>query len=177
MAWANHRFADNREWLQRAVARLIAAGLMMFSISAIGQRSYFRIYDQDYGLDVGEIVALAQDNDGFLWIGSHRGLVRFDGRNFVLWGQDQVDEVVSQIIHDADDELLIRTATGGNDAFTRLFANVRQSTGRRRRSVRPGCRRSSRPVPPDDRRSRLRSRRVCRRRANRDRRNPVRAPH
>lgn len=112
MACANHRFADRRKWLPRAAAHLIAAGLMMFATGAVAQRSYFRIYDQDYGLDVGEIVALAQDNDGFLWIGSHRGLVRFDGRNFVLWGQDQVDEVVSQIIHGADDELLIRTATG-----------------------------------------------------------------
>ena len=112
MACANHRFAESRGRLQRAVAHLIAAGLMLLSSGALAQRSYFRIYDQDYGLDVGEIVALAQDNDGFLWIGSHRGLVRFDGRNFVPWGQDQVDEVVSQIIHGADDDLLIRTATG-----------------------------------------------------------------
>ena len=112
MACANYCFAIGRNWPQRAAARLIVVVLVLFSADAPAQRSYFRIYDQDYGLDVGEIVALAQDNDGFLWIGSHRGLVRFDGRNFVLWGQDQVDEVVSQIIHGADDELLIRTATG-----------------------------------------------------------------
>jgi len=112
MACANHRFAGSRRRLQRAAAHLIAAALMMFSTGAVGQRSYFRIYDQDYGLDVGEIVALAQDNDGFLWIGSHRGLVRFDGRSFVLWGQDEVDEVVAQISYGPGDELLIRTATG-----------------------------------------------------------------
>jgi signal transduction histidine kinase/ligand-binding sensor domain-containing protein len=98
--------------VQRAAARLVAAALALLCIDATAQRSYFRLYDQDYGLDVGEIVALAQDSDGFLWIGSHRGLVRFDGRNFLLWDQDKVDEVVAQIVYSPGDELLIRTATG-----------------------------------------------------------------
>jgi len=88
------------------------AALVLAAGPASAQRSYFRMYDQDYGLDVGEIVALAQDRAGFLWIGAHRGLIRFDGRNFVLWDQEQVDEVVAQIIYGPDDDLLIRTAAG-----------------------------------------------------------------
>lgn len=99
--------------LLRAAARVVVAVLLSATLDAHAQRSYVRVYDQDYGLDVGEIVALAQDNDGFLWIGSHRGLVRFDGRSFVPWGQDDVDEVVSQLVYRGDgDELLVRTATG-----------------------------------------------------------------
>jgi ligand-binding sensor domain-containing protein len=112
MARAQFRFASSRSWLHCAVTRIVAAILVLSSADVLAQRSYFRLYDQDYGLDVGEIVALAQDGHGFLWIGSHRGLVRFDGRSFVLWGQDEVDEVVAQIIYGAADELLIRTATG-----------------------------------------------------------------
>ena len=112
MACAIFRFANRRNWLRRDAMRLVAAVLVLLSAEALAQRSYFRLYDQDYGLDVGEIVALVQDGDGFLWIGSHRGLVRFDGRTFVPWGQDEVDEVVSQLIYGPDDELLIRTATG-----------------------------------------------------------------
>jgi signal transduction histidine kinase/ligand-binding sensor domain-containing protein len=114
MAYAPACFVDLCSSLRRAAVRIgVALALVGAAANANAQRSYFRVYDQDYGLDVGEIVALAQDNDGFLWIGSHRGLVRFDGRSFVLWGQDQVDEVVSQIAYRAGaDELLVRTATG-----------------------------------------------------------------
>jgi signal transduction histidine kinase/ligand-binding sensor domain-containing protein len=112
MAREKFRFASSRDRLQCGVTRIVVAILVLFSADAFAQRSYFRLYDQDYGLDVGEIVALAQDEHGFLWIGSHRGLVRFDGRSFVLWDQDEVDEVVAQIIYGPGDELVIRTAIG-----------------------------------------------------------------
>ena len=86
--------------------------LLLLSAEANAQRSYFRLYDQDYGLNFGEIAALAQDQQGFLWIGAHRGLIRFDGRSFVHWAPAQLDEVVSQIIYGPDDQLLVRSATG-----------------------------------------------------------------
>ena len=112
MAFAPACFATSAtSRMQRAAARFLVFALTLLGADAHAQRSYFRMYDQDYGLDVGEIVALAQDRDGFLWIGSHRGLVRFDGRSFVLWDQDKVDEVVAQVLVGLDDELLIRTAT------------------------------------------------------------------
>src|SRR5215831_19380408 len=112
MAFAPACFATSAtSRMQRAAARFLVFALGLLGADAHAQRSYFRMYDQDYGLDVGEIVALAQDRDGFLWIGSHRGLVRFDGRSFVLWDQDKVDEVVAQIAVGPDDELLLRTAT------------------------------------------------------------------
>src|SRR5579863_3110277 len=111
MACAPFRFANSSDAMRRAAGRcfVILLGLLAVVADAEAQRSYFRMYDQDYGLDVGEIVALAQDRDGFLWIGAHRGLIRFDGRNFVLWDQEQVDEVVSQIVYGPGDDLLIRT--------------------------------------------------------------------
>ena len=36
------------------------------------------------GLPQNTVQALAQTRDGFLWIGTEVGLVRFDGNNFVL---------------------------------------------------------------------------------------------
>lgn len=79
---------------------------------ALAQRSFFTTFDRDAGLDVGEIAALAQDDAGFIWIGAHRGLVRFDGRNFVAWAPEQLDEVVYQILRGPDGELLVRAASG-----------------------------------------------------------------
>ena len=37
---------------------------------------------------VGRVASLAQDRDGFLWIGTGDGLMRFDGRRFVPRGLD-----------------------------------------------------------------------------------------
>lgn len=86
--------------------------LAAFMQSAIAQQSYFRLYDQTTGLNVGQIAALAQDETGFIWIGAHRGLVRFDGHNFIAWAPDQVDELVNRIILGPGDELLVGTARG-----------------------------------------------------------------
>src|SRR5262245_10501452 len=45
----------------------------------------YRIAD---GLPSNIVNAIAQDRDGYLWLGTSSGLVRFDGANFVLWGAD-----------------------------------------------------------------------------------------
>ena len=37
----------------------------------------------DNGFPGGQISSIAQTGDGYLWIGTDRGLVRFDGINFV----------------------------------------------------------------------------------------------
>jgi signal transduction histidine kinase/ligand-binding sensor domain-containing protein len=45
-----------------------------------------RTYRAEDGLPINLIYALAQDRDGYLWIGGPGGLVRFDGMQFVAWG-------------------------------------------------------------------------------------------
>ena len=39
------------------------------------------------GLLGGQVYAIAQSKDGYLWIGADRGLVRFDGYRFVMMQQ------------------------------------------------------------------------------------------
>src|ERR1700691_5193661 len=41
-------------------------------------------WGQDKGFIGGRIYAICQSVDGYLWIGTERGLVRFDGFNFTL---------------------------------------------------------------------------------------------
>ncbi|MDJ0839506.1 MAG: two-component regulator propeller domain-containing protein [Acidobacteriota bacterium] len=41
-------------------------------------------WDSTTGLPHSSVTALAQTDDGFLWVGTQRGLVRFDGRDFVV---------------------------------------------------------------------------------------------
>ena len=91
---------------------MLAIALLLWIVDASAQRSYFRLYDQNQGLAAGEIAALAQDDDGFIWIGAHRGLLRFDGHEFLRWAPQQLDEVVYELVYGPNDQLLARTASG-----------------------------------------------------------------
>jgi ligand-binding sensor domain-containing protein len=45
-----------------------------------------RTYRAEEGLSSNLVYALAQDRDGYLWVGGSGGLSRFDGAQFVAWG-------------------------------------------------------------------------------------------
>jgi ligand-binding sensor domain-containing protein len=54
-------------------------------------------WSQREGLPAGNVWALAQDHDGYLWVGSDGGLMRFDGVRFTPWqvvGEKQHDKPV-----------------------------------------------------------------------------------
>src|SRR5579871_5045997 len=38
------------------------------------------------GMPPGDVLAITQDLDGYLWIGTTSGLARFDGLQFSAWG-------------------------------------------------------------------------------------------
>src|SRR6185295_12285596 len=42
-----------------------------------------RTWNENDGLTVSRITAIAQDRDGYLWLGTDAGLVKFDGVRFV----------------------------------------------------------------------------------------------
>ena len=53
------------------------------------------------GLPSGTIWALAQDADGYLWIGADFGLIRFDGVRFVAWealGHSRLPQLSVQVL-------------------------------------------------------------------------------
>jgi ligand-binding sensor domain-containing protein len=60
--------------------------------------------------------AIAQTTDGYLWIGTHAGLVRFDGVRFVPWASPKGEKLPSDQIHyllgASDGSLWIGTAGG-----------------------------------------------------------------
>lgn len=44
-------------------------------------------WGSERGLPGGPINVIAQTSDGYLWMGTQKGLVRFDGREFHLFSQ------------------------------------------------------------------------------------------
>ncbi|PCK07810.1 MAG: hypothetical protein COA42_12430 [Alteromonadaceae bacterium] len=51
----------------------------------------FKVYDDPTLLSVGEISAIAQDEQGFMWFGGNKGLVRYDGYTFKPYTYEQSD--------------------------------------------------------------------------------------
>jgi signal transduction histidine kinase/ligand-binding sensor domain-containing protein len=70
-----------------AVAIVLAGSGRSYALDPTQAASrYGRAYwSVDKGLVFGSVHALAQDRDGYLWLGTDEGLVRFDGTAFLPW--------------------------------------------------------------------------------------------
>lgn len=68
------------------------------------------------GLPQNSVEALARTPDGYLWLASHEGLVRFDGVRFTVFDRDNTPQLRSRIITrlhvDASGRLWIGTRVG-----------------------------------------------------------------
>lgn len=68
------------------------------------------------GYFAGQPSAIAQTRDGFLWIGTEAGLIRFDGVSFVPWqppaGSQLPDDRIARLLGASDGSLWIGTANG-----------------------------------------------------------------
>ena len=70
----------------------------------------------EQGFSFGTVYAIAQTNDGYLWIGTDQGLVRFDGKGFRILDKKEPalpSGRVLGLIADSENNLWIRLATEG----------------------------------------------------------------
>ncbi|MBP5491799.1 MAG: HD domain-containing protein [Clostridiales bacterium] len=76
------------------------------------------LYDNTNGLPTSEANAVAQTPDGFIWIGSYSGLIRYDGRTFerISSADTGITSVVSLFV-DRDERLWV----GSNDSGVGVF--------------------------------------------------------
>ena len=70
------------------------------------------------GLKPGDVFAVAQDVDGYLWLGTPNGLIRFDGSRFTPWTALSPDNElpsgpVHAIVGSADGSLWVGIGGGG----------------------------------------------------------------
>lgn len=92
----------------------------------------FAHYTVDTGLPLSALTAVAQDRDGFIWIGSQTGLLRFDGYRFRTYQNNPHDpgslpaNFVQTLFVDAAGHLWVGTANAGlarYDPTTDRFAS------------------------------------------------------
>jgi ligand-binding sensor domain-containing protein/serine phosphatase RsbU (regulator of sigma subunit) len=76
-----------------------------------------QVWNMETGLPGNSVFDIFQTKDGYLWLGTQNGLVRFDGVNFELFNRDNVpqlkDNEIRAICQDQEDTLWIGTKSGG----------------------------------------------------------------
>jgi PAS domain S-box-containing protein len=79
------------QWKYR-IAVILAAGLLASLLTARVQAQsqppqyVTTVWQTEQGLPQSSVNALAQDHDGYLWVGTFGGLARFDGERFTVFG-------------------------------------------------------------------------------------------
>ncbi|HWS27465.1 MAG TPA: ATP-binding protein [Xanthomonadales bacterium] len=63
----------------------LLGGLLLISTAALGAPMVVRHFSSTEGLPVASASAARIDADGFLWVATHDGLARFDGREFTIY--------------------------------------------------------------------------------------------
>jgi len=105
-----------RRWLLRCAVVGLAGVCFAVSASALDSTRTVSQYLHDSwgterGWPGGSITSIAQTSDGYLWIGTDKGLVRFDGLNFHQFEQAHPDPIligpVRTLLVDASDNLWI----------------------------------------------------------------------
>ncbi len=103
--------------------RWLWALLLVFSHAALAldpQRSLdhygHQAWRTDSGLPQNTIHSILQTRDGYLWLGTDGGLVRFDGIDFVTFDAENTpqfkSDTVSDLLQDGSGTLWISTAAG-----------------------------------------------------------------
>jgi signal transduction histidine kinase/ligand-binding sensor domain-containing protein/ActR/RegA family two-component response regulator len=73
--------------MRQTVGKATTIALLLCSSTLVlAQRHSFRLYDQEAGLINVALNSIAQDHDGFLWVGTQNGVYLYDGRAFHNYG-------------------------------------------------------------------------------------------
>ncbi|CAM2066825.1 Histidine kinase domain-containing protein [Sulfidibacter corallicola] len=82
---------------------VLAAGLWFFWSSSLWAKELnqyiVRLWNTDDGLPQNSVVSLIQASDGFIWFGTHEGLVRFDGFTFRVFQHENTPNMDSNLVN------------------------------------------------------------------------------
>jgi ligand-binding sensor domain-containing protein/signal transduction histidine kinase len=99
------QFETKRRWLRRfCVAGVVSVQFLLLApaFALDPSRSVFqyncRTWFRQNGLPANTVNAIAQTKDGYIWLGTSAGLVRFDGGEFKLYDASQLPKARSTIV-------------------------------------------------------------------------------
>lgn len=99
-----------------ALPNTVLAVLLAFLLPLLGVAQGYNIsrYSLNEGLTQSQVLAIFQDHRGFMWLGTHRGICRFDGKSFEDWQQEDglSGRFVNAITEDKAGSIWIGTENG-----------------------------------------------------------------
>lgn len=111
-----------KRFFVKASAAVLSAVLIIFPVLCVeakpdhtglevGQTSV--MYNSSIGMPTSEANAIAQTKDGFIWIGSYSGLIRYDGSTFDRYASSTGIASVVSLFVDSQDRLWVGTNDSG----------------------------------------------------------------
>lgn len=107
-------------WLSRAARMLLLCALPWLPATVVaddGRHYMVSGWTTEEGLPHNLVHAIAQDRQGFIWVGSWEGVVRFNGRHFTVFDRQNTPGAelsgVFSILPEADGGVLFGTAANG----------------------------------------------------------------
>ncbi|MFV0606197.1 MAG: two-component regulator propeller domain-containing protein [Niabella sp.] len=125
--------------LRPSIILLILLGI---PVAGFSQAPLFNRLSMEQGLSQNTVLAIAQDSQGFMWLGTRYGLNRYDGYQFKVYKNNPQDSssisnnFITAIVNDTVSGLWIGTESGlnrynaVNDNFERFLINNNKSSAR-----------------------------------------------
>ena len=114
----------SRQYCTRLLVSLCLLFQSLFAFELLAQDvKLFKRFGVDNHLSYQFVRTIAQDAEGFMWFGSHEGLHRFDGHQFISYYHDAKvtnslsSDVISRILFDQQNRLWVGTTGGGLNLF------------------------------------------------------------
>lgn len=101
--------------MRKALYIAILIGLVIIpAIEVSGQHFSIRHFNPEKGLNGTYVYATAEDHEGYKWIGTDYGLLRFDGLNFETMDQNDSTRIYfpTALLNTSDDRIIIGYYTG-----------------------------------------------------------------
>jgi diguanylate cyclase (GGDEF)-like protein len=93
--------------MKQAIGRILLLGVLTCVAPAQAldpQRSFHQYVKDAWSIEQGlpqiSVLAIAQDDDGYLWVGTQAGLARFDGVRFVNFTPNDTPEIPGMMVQD-----------------------------------------------------------------------------
>ncbi|MCI4669356.1 MAG: histidine kinase [Bacteroidia bacterium] len=96
--------------------------MVFLTLSAYGQVYNVTTFSTKDGLSQSQVIAILEDDKGYLWLGTHRGVDRFDGITFKNYQEDLSGNFISDLLEDSQGRIWIATENG-LDIFNGLTLN------------------------------------------------------
>lgn len=103
--------------------------ILVSNFALAKQVKLFKSFTPDNPLSYLFVRSIVQDSDGFIWLGSHEGLHRYDGKQFVSYHHDaQIEnslssDVVSTMLIDSKERFWVATSGAGLNLYQELTKN------------------------------------------------------